>query len=228
MTIGTVGAASARPAESAAACDPGQSAGTASASMSVWFLSVGSVPASGFWSGAGGLGAGSVQPSLGVGGCGWGAVGEGQAVSVSWRRGRGWWAGVLGSVGRRWCRWSAVPLVERVRALAELSGAAALLAAQALLDLAEPSQHSNEASTTTATSPNATNNTSPKSRLDKHRSITVDTFIAWSDEILAWHHTDRASNGRIEGTNNLLQVLRRTAHGFTNPTNFEARGILVT
>ena len=83
-------------------------------------------------------------------------------------------------------------------------------------------------STTTATSPNDTNNTSPKSRLDKHRSITVDTIIAWTDEILAWHHTDRASNGRIEGTNNLLQVLRRTAHGFTNPRNFEARGILVT
>ena len=57
---------------------------------------------------------------------------------------------------------------------------------------------------------------------------TVDTIIAWSDELLAWHHTDRASNGRIEGTNNLLQVLRRSAHGFTNPTNFEARGILVT
>ena len=56
----------------------------------------------------------------------------------------------------------------------------------------------------------------------------VDTIIAWSDEILAWHHTDRASNGRIEGINNLLQVLRRSAHGFTNPTNFEARGILVT
>ena len=56
----------------------------------------------------------------------------------------------------------------------------------------------------------------------------VDTIIAWSDEILAWHHTGRPSNGRIEGTNNLLQVLRRTAHGFTNPTNFEARGILVT
>ena len=55
----------------------------------------------------------------------------------------------------------------------------------------------------------------------------VDTFIAWSDEILAWHHTQRASNGRIEG-NNLLQVLRRTAHGFTNPRNFEARGLLTT
>ena len=26
----------------------------------------------------------------------------------------------------------------------------------------------------------------------------------------------------------LFQVLRRTAHGFTNPRNFEARGILVT
>ena len=59
-------------------------------------------------------------------------------------------------------------------------------------------------------------------------SITVDTFIAWSDEILNWHDAGRPSNGRIEGTNNLLQVLRRSAHGFTNPRNFEARGILVT
>ena len=59
-------------------------------------------------------------------------------------------------------------------------------------------------------------------------TLVGDTIIAWSDEILAWHHSDRASNGRIEGINNLLQVLRRTAHGFTNPANFEARGILVT
>ena len=29
---------------------------------------------------------------------------------------------------------------------------------------------------------------------------TVDTIIAWTDQILAWHHSDRASNGRIEGT----------------------------
>ena len=56
----------------------------------------------------------------------------------------------------------------------------------------------------------------------------VNTIIEWSEEILAWHHTGRLSNGRIEGTNNLLQVLRRTAHGFTNPHNFAARGILVT
>lgn len=56
----------------------------------------------------------------------------------------------------------------------------------------------------------------------------VDTIIAWGDEILAFHDTGRPSNGRIEGTNNLLQVLRRVAHGFTNPDNFAARGLLVT
>lgn len=58
----------------------------------------------------------------------------------------------------------------------------------------------------------------------------VDTFIAWSTEILAFHHprAQRISNGRLEGVNNLLQVLRRVAHGFTNHTNFEARGLLVT
>ncbi len=56
----------------------------------------------------------------------------------------------------------------------------------------------------------------------------VDTIIAWSDQILAWHDTGRPSNGRIEGTNNLLQVLRRVAHGFTNTDNFAARGLLLT
>ena len=59
-------------------------------------------------------------------------------------------------------------------------------------------------------------------------SDTVDTFLAWHDQILGWHHTGRPSNGRIEGTNNLLQVLRRKAHGFTNYKNFEARGLLLT
>jgi transposase len=56
----------------------------------------------------------------------------------------------------------------------------------------------------------------------------VDTVIAWSTEILAYHEprARRISNGRLEGTNNKLQVLRRVAHGFTNRANFEARGIL--
>ena len=56
----------------------------------------------------------------------------------------------------------------------------------------------------------------------------VNTFIEWSDEILNWHHTERPPNGRIQGTNNLLQTLRRTACGFTNPHNFQARGLLIT
>ena len=28
--------------------------------------------------------------------------------------------------------------------------------------------------------------------------------------------------------NNLIQTLRRTAHGFTNPQNYAARGLLLT
>ena len=59
-------------------------------------------------------------------------------------------------------------------------------------------------------------------------SSIVDTFLAWHNQILDWHHAGRPSNGRIEGTNNLLQVLRRRAHGFTNYANFEARGLLLT
>ena len=56
----------------------------------------------------------------------------------------------------------------------------------------------------------------------------VNTLLAAMPRILAWHTAGQPSNGRIEGTNNLLQVLRRTAHGFTNPHNFAARALLVT
>ena len=56
----------------------------------------------------------------------------------------------------------------------------------------------------------------------------VDTIIVWGEEILAYHSSRRASNGPLEGINNLLQVLRRVAHGFTNYDNYAARGILVT
>ena len=59
-------------------------------------------------------------------------------------------------------------------------------------------------------------------------SDTVDTFLAWHNQILDWHHAGRPSNGRIDRTNNLLQVQRRKAHGFTNYANFEARGLLLT
>ena len=56
----------------------------------------------------------------------------------------------------------------------------------------------------------------------------VDKIIAWGQEILAYHPSRRASNGPLEGINNLLQVLRRVAHGFTNYQNYAARGVLVT
>ena len=56
---------------------------------------------------------------------------------------------------------------------------------------------------------------------------TVNTILNWSHEILNWHH-HRRSNGPLKGTNNLIQTLRRTAHGFTNPQNYAARGLLLT
>ena len=40
-------------------------------------------------------------------------------------------------------------------------------------------------------------------------SDTVDAFLAWHAQILDWHRTGRPPNGRIDRTNNLLQVLRR-------------------
>ena len=45
-------------------------------------------------------------------------------------------------------------------------------------------------------------------QIPEYRDI-VDTIIAWGEEILAYHSSRRASNGPIEGINNLLQVLRR-------------------
>ena len=39
--------------------------------------------------------------------------------------------------------------------------------------------------------------------------------------------TQRGHGGPLEGISNLLQTLRRTAHGFTNPHNYAARGLLV-
>ncbi len=64
-------------------------------------------------------------------------------------------------------------------------------------------------------------------QIPEYREV-VDTIVAWGEEILAYHTSRRATNGPIEGINNLLQVLRRIAHGFTNTDNFAARGILVT
>ena len=55
----------------------------------------------------------------------------------------------------------------------------------------------------------------------------VDTLLRWAPEIFSFHRSGRWSNGRLEGTNNKLGVLKRTAYGFTNTLNFEARGLLL-
>jgi len=66
----------------------------------------------------------------------------------------------------------------------------------------------------------------------QHRLIEYDkltaTLLEWGDEIFAFHDTDRPSNGRIEGTNNKLGVLKRIAYGFVNADNFAARALLIT
>ena len=56
----------------------------------------------------------------------------------------------------------------------------------------------------------------------------VETLLEWGDEIFAFHDTDRINNGRIEGTNNRLGVLKRVAYGFLNVSNFAARALLLT
>jgi transposase len=56
----------------------------------------------------------------------------------------------------------------------------------------------------------------------------TETLLTWGDEIFAFHACDRISNGRIEGTNNKLGVLKRVAYGFVNVNNFAARALLQT
>lgn len=55
----------------------------------------------------------------------------------------------------------------------------------------------------------------------------VDTLLRWAPQVFAFHKASRASNGRLEGTNNKLGVLKRMAYGFVNADNFAARGLLL-
>lgn len=49
------------------------------------------------------------------------------------------------------------------------------------------------------------------------------TIDRWRDEILAYHRTRHASNGRVENTRMLAEKIRRNAHGFTNHTHYRRR-----
>ncbi len=49
------------------------------------------------------------------------------------------------------------------------------------------------------------------------------TIDRWMPEILAYHATGGASNGRVENIHMLAEKTRRNAHGFTNHTNYRRR-----
>ncbi len=49
------------------------------------------------------------------------------------------------------------------------------------------------------------------------------TIDRWSVEVLAYHSTGRASNGRVENVHMLAEKIRRNAHGFTNHPNYRRR-----
>ncbi|MBA2338326.1 MAG: ISL3 family transposase, partial [Acidimicrobiia bacterium] len=49
------------------------------------------------------------------------------------------------------------------------------------------------------------------------------TVSRWAEEIFAYHRSAGASNGKVENTHMLIEKTRRTAHGFTNPTNYRRR-----
>jgi len=49
------------------------------------------------------------------------------------------------------------------------------------------------------------------------------TIDRWSDEVLAYHHTGQASNGRVENIHMLAEKIRRNAHGFVNHHNYRRR-----
>jgi transposase len=49
------------------------------------------------------------------------------------------------------------------------------------------------------------------------------TIDRWRPEVLAYHTTGRASNGRVENVHMLAEKIRRNAHGFVNHQNYRRR-----
>jgi transposase len=64
-----------------------------------------------------------------------------------------------------------------------------------------------------------------KTAIPEFRSV-LKALAEWMPEILAFHRCGRITNGRLEGTNNKLGVLKRIAYGFVNADNFGARAII--
>jgi transposase len=64
-----------------------------------------------------------------------------------------------------------------------------------------------------------------ETEIPEFRSVLV-ALANWLPEILAFHRCGRVTNGRLEGQNNKLGVLKRIAYGFVNADNFAARAML--
>ena len=52
------------------------------------------------------------------------------------------------------------------------------------------------------------------------------TLRSWSQQFLAYFTTDRANNGGTEAVNGIIELHRRIARGFRNPSNYRLRMIL--
>ena len=53
------------------------------------------------------------------------------------------------------------------------------------------------------------------------------TLRKWKDAFLAYFDTDGASNGPTEAINGIIELGRRTARGYRNPTNYQLRMLLI-
>ncbi len=52
------------------------------------------------------------------------------------------------------------------------------------------------------------------------------TISAWQDQLLAYFHTGRASNGPTEAVNLLIKRIKRVGFGFRNFENYRLRLLL--
>jgi transposase len=59
----------------------------------------------------------------------------------------------------------------------------------------------------------------------KHFPSSYNTILRWLDEILAYFD-NRTTNGVVEGINNKLKLIKRSAYGFRNFENFRIRCLL--
>ena len=63
------------------------------------------------------------------------------------------------------------------------------------------------------------------STAQKYFVNSQSTIIRWLDEILAYFD-NRTTSGVVEGINNKLKLIKRSAYGFTNFDNFRNRSLL--